>query len=58
MKDKLQRQPSIHRKWIREGKLTEEESERAIREAEYYGRIGYQAQIDSLEEGVKGELVN
>jgi len=42
--------PSIHKKWIAEGKMTSEESEREVREAEYYGRIGYQAKVDALEE--------
>lgn len=56
MKNKIYKQPAIHRRWIKEGRITKEESERLVNEWE--AEQGYKAQVDALEDSKKDVLTN
>lgn len=47
--EELDRQPAIHRQWIKEGKMTEEESERIIKEDEHEAEQGERARDHAFE---------
>jgi hypothetical protein len=50
MENKTDRQPAIHRRWIKEGKMTEEESERIIKENEHEAEQGERTKEQALED--------